>query len=594
VDPKLGYVLAVPVLLALFAAPDFFFDPPGWLDTFMYVGYFRHYPEHLPVFDNYYKVSRLPWVLPGFMSFRLFGPMVGTYVLQLGTLALALGCLYGAVRDSLDEGAALLTAVLLGTCTWFHGSGGWNYHNGASIAYYLATVYCLNRAVAGGRPRAWYFLAGVALASAVLTNLFVAAFGPGLVLHFALSCRSAGRRFRLCPLDVLAGVAGVVGLTAALCLVHRATGGRSLFFMPQIQYTLAIARTGNGYWLPLAQWLPAAYWLVVPVAGVLSCPLAWLLGRPCAGPAGRARALMVLSYQLQGLLAVGVCCYYQFVKRQTVLEPDYMAACLLAPAVLPLAAFFCAVRDRLAGRGVHRLALLALAVFVVPLLATTLGDRLVWVGRLQVRFPALRDWPVLLPVTLAVAGVAAIALRRRSGAAWLAGLALLSAGNLFTAQSNVYNARGPRLNRHLFHFVVEADRFTSRLDPSLRGIKYWFDSQEMIETGGQRVGTNWLFDSYVATRGWGGNLLGGVPVQDAPRIEARHLVGVRRLGVLSATANQAKYVAGLRARFAELGYALRPQAERAFRHGDLDLTVGVYWLESADRLPAGQVPGASE
>jgi hypothetical protein len=591
IDKKLAYVLAVPLLLAAFGSRDFFFDSPGWIDPFVYVGYFLHYPKHLPLFDDYYKVSRLPWVLPGCVSFHLFGPLVGTYVLQLGTLALGLGCLSGAVRDSLDEGAALLTVLLLGTCTCFHGSGGWNYHNGAATAYFLATVLCLTRAAAGRRAWAWYFLAGAALASVVLTNLFMAAFVPGLVLHYVLSCRSAGRR--LGWTDVPAGVAGMVAITGVLTAVHRATGGHALFFMPQITYTLLLSRAGNGYWQPLATWLPVAFWLAVPVAAVFSCPLAWLLGRPWAGARGRAGGLAVLSFQLQGLLALAAGCYWEFVKRQTVLEPDYMAACFLGPAVLPIAAFFYSVRDRVAGRSVHRLALVGLAVFTVPLLATTPADRQLFVARLPLGALVLRSGTALLPVALTAAGVAVIALRRRSAGAWLAGLALLSAGNLFTNQSAIYNAGGPRLGRDAFHFLIEADRFTRSLDPSLVDIKYWFEPGEIIRAKGLSADASWIFHSYVSTRGWLSNLLGGVPTLDVAQIQASHLAKVHRLGVLSATPNQEKCVGRLRARFAEIGYALRPQAQRSFRHGDLDLTLGVFWIEDAGRCGPELPPAVS-
>ena len=66
-------LLAPAVLLA--AGNDAFgFDPPGYLDSFVYVGYFWHYPEHLWVFDDNsnYKISRLPWILAGLSSCMLW------------------------------------------------------------------------------------------------------------------------------------------------------------------------------------------------------------------------------------------------------------------------------------------------------------------------------------------------------------------------------------------------------------------------------------------------------------------------------------------------------------------------------------------
>jgi hypothetical protein len=68
-DRWLFLPLLIPAVLILAGHSSFGFDPPGFLDSFVYVGYFWHYPEHLWVFDDNsnYKISRLPWILPGYV-----------------------------------------------------------------------------------------------------------------------------------------------------------------------------------------------------------------------------------------------------------------------------------------------------------------------------------------------------------------------------------------------------------------------------------------------------------------------------------------------------------------------------------------------
>ena len=77
-DRFLLFPLLAPALLLAAGNDAFGFDPPGLLDSFVYVGYFWHYPEHLWVFDdnNNYKISRLPWILPGYVLHTLAGPVV--------------------------------------------------------------------------------------------------------------------------------------------------------------------------------------------------------------------------------------------------------------------------------------------------------------------------------------------------------------------------------------------------------------------------------------------------------------------------------------------------------------------------------------
>src|SRR5262245_22024737 len=87
-DPNpLLLVLAVVAMTAI-ACQNWMFDPLGNTDAFKYVGSFVSF-EHIDPAILDYKTARLPWILPGFVSYHLFGPVAGHYVLQMTFLSAA-------------------------------------------------------------------------------------------------------------------------------------------------------------------------------------------------------------------------------------------------------------------------------------------------------------------------------------------------------------------------------------------------------------------------------------------------------------------------------------------------------------------------
>ena len=67
-----------PFLLLLFNT-EWFYDPLGWIDTYIFLGYFKHYLD--PTFFPYdYKIARLPWILIGYV-FNLLLPIVAAQTL---------------------------------------------------------------------------------------------------------------------------------------------------------------------------------------------------------------------------------------------------------------------------------------------------------------------------------------------------------------------------------------------------------------------------------------------------------------------------------------------------------------------------------
>jgi hypothetical protein len=138
-----------------------------------------------------------------------------------------------------------------------------------------------------------------------------------------------------------------------------------------------------------------------------------------------------------------------------------------------------------------------------------------------------------------------------------------------------YGVNTPGYRGQMVELFVEADRFTTGLDPSLIGIKYWL-SNEQVTTAHGTVPLRPIFDSFVATRAWFTNLLGRVA--PSPPIEQLTLDDLDRgvcVGVLSSPEAQDGLVKSIEARYAELGRPLRVVAARRFERRDLSFALTV-------------------
>jgi len=588
------FPLLVPAVLLAAGNDDFGFDPPGFLDSFVYVGYFWHYPEHLWVFDDNsnYKISRLPWVLPGYVLHALMGTVAGSLVLAYLAMAAGAAALYLLLRDSLhNRTVAAVVGVAWAGCTWAHGIGGWSYHMMAASAYYLMACWLVVRAARGqsphvvsgflGRRSAWReggsrtsvlssTMAGVFLASAVHTYVFLVTFTPLVaLLYFAALPVGSPRPMARSARVALHMVGGGILITLALAAVNRATGGAWLFFMPQIEAAWKYSQPAADIWsLDATRWLPLARYLVIPAA---------FLAAGLAVPFHRRRdpdRRVSIAFVASAWAALAIMCYFQFVRRQVALDYSYHAFPLY------LHAFPC-VGAALAGwaRGQQRQPALLVGLATLSVLGPLLlllPTPLPHVMDATSAFMGLARFPSIVgPMALSLAGVAAMSLL--PGRAGIVTFALwFSVVNGWIAPDPSSYGIGTRGYRaQMIEMFREADRFTTELDPSLRGIKYWLSNEEITTATGV-VQTRAVFDSFVATRAWFTNLLGRVA--PSPPIDQLTIDDLERgvcIGVLSSVGTHATLTQEIEAQYAKLGRPLQRVAARQFARKDLSFALTV-------------------
>ena len=76
----LAAIVSIPAAFVAVTRGEWLLDIGGE-DNWIYIKYFTvwtsAHPELRQVMDQHYKATRVPWILPGFLAYRLFGPLAG-------------------------------------------------------------------------------------------------------------------------------------------------------------------------------------------------------------------------------------------------------------------------------------------------------------------------------------------------------------------------------------------------------------------------------------------------------------------------------------------------------------------------------------
>lgn len=473
-----GLIASLSPLVLLLANSDWFFTREGFLDPWMYVGFFHRYwdPDYMP--DDY-KLARLPWILSGYAVTSLFSsPVTAAYVLHALFLCLTSLALFAGVYASFRKpGLAAVVAVLFGFYTHGHGSGGWDYHNTGAGALYLAAfaVLVLPSTIAG-RP-APLMIAGALSASAVHTNVTLVNFLPALVFLYARAA-SIRRSARLRAPELLVrlgwGVLGALLVTVLLGLINWDVGRYFVFFRQMIatvmRYLGDPATEQAAYHLPWSSnWIWRTSYLALPgavfLAGTVSVIAGW---RRPQTPDDRFGSALVLQF-----LAMVVIWIAWQTAGQTALDVNYFAYVLIPNGFIALAGIlargwpnWCDRHWLLATAGAAACAAIGLTVRDIP------GVQAASALFAPINFVAIGAL-FLLPL---------LAMIWRPSVAAVATLALVFAfANRLAGGSEDYLASDRcKVQPPVYAAIVDAASWLMETDPFYQKARVWFDENEVI------------------------------------------------------------------------------------------------------------------
>ncbi len=270
-------LISMPIVM-LMINDNWLFTRLGYLDPWYNVGYFLHYDD--PSFrPDHYKIARASWLIPGFVAYEIFTPLVANYVLHIGCLVLTTIFIYLALSRIINRDISFITAAMLSVYYPIHGSGGWDYQTTPSGAYFALTLYSMCRAGQHAaqlhNPMLWLWLAGAAFAATFHANII---FINTLPIIFAFYIVLSGNKIiNIKTFKVfLHFCLGFLGLTFLLGLINLVIGRQFLFYSPLIEIVINyIKDTSNQetWWLPWSSgWYEKDY-----AAGYLALPAALLV-----------------------------------------------------------------------------------------------------------------------------------------------------------------------------------------------------------------------------------------------------------------------------------------------------------------------------
>ena len=257
-------VLVLPLLILSFDASALF-SIAGWLDAWIYHGFFTHLVEFKStLFPNTYYGSRMSWILPGYVANYLFAPVTANYVLHLAVYYTGALSLYYIIKCFYNSYTALL-ACLAFTCyphVW--SAIGTDYVDGPGLAYYLLALAFMTGAIRTDRPRVPLTAAGAAFAATVYTNLTWLPFAPLLIAYYLYLRRpqtlsAFGHRL----LESARWLAvGSLAITAVLCFANYAIDGRFWFYAPSVEWAMGNGGKPNPSKAASYEWVGRAHWLL--------------------------------------------------------------------------------------------------------------------------------------------------------------------------------------------------------------------------------------------------------------------------------------------------------------------------------------------
>jgi len=463
-SPAILTVLAIPVIQLCFS-PAWMYTVDG-IDEWIYHGYFLHLKHHIVSFGAGYYGGRLPWILPGFAAHALFGPLTANFVLRLFVYWIAILSVYFLIRRTYGRRCAAICCLLLAGCADFLCAAGWDYVDGAGIAYGLLCVEELTAAAMAQSRKAgaWRAMfAGMAFAAALHTQLFLAILAPVLAAVFLAR---TGKRGLILALPALGGFAA---LTGAFGLVDVALRGPFLFFANSLSFGTHVIKADPYYRSPW-EWAASAWWLVVPFAVGLAS-LAFLVRMAARGcgdeprPARTARLADAAALPLLLLIYCGLVAMHFHA-----LQYPFYASYSLVFAPLAVGALIGRRLDAWSRAGFVRLtcACACLAVLVGADVPSHL-PRAAALAYTSVRALPNASAPVLAAV-LAAAMVLGSVIRRRLAAAFVVAVAT-GAVSIHLGGLRLREDVGPAASRAIY---LDVDRISRQLGQLSGEGTLWF------------------------------------------------------------------------------------------------------------------------
>ena len=325
-DWKLVSLFILPIVLSLINY-RWLFSELYPTDPWFYYGYFLDLKHHLNAFSGSYYGTRLPWILPGFLAYKLFPSTIAACVLHFSFFYAAIFSVFTILKKTICEKTAFLTAILMGCYIDFLYTMGSNYIDGAGITYLLLTLLMLAPSVKPKKPfKLRLFVAGIFCSCFLFTQIFLAVTLPLIGIYFFFLNRPHTIHSILKSLGYFFW--GIFALTLCLCCINYLLSGEFLFFtgisngLNAVSWTTTLGKDQNMFFRPL---YGRENYLLIPLCIFFTSILTLILQRTARR---HPKSSCLLFFQALFILNMLMFIYLQFVKHHPVLSYIFYASYL--------------------------------------------------------------------------------------------------------------------------------------------------------------------------------------------------------------------------------------------------------------------------
>jgi hypothetical protein len=489
-------VLAAICLLALNSGLYNLYPPMGWVDPGLYIFNFLNLAQNVADYGANYHSTRAPFIFLGWLSYRIFEPLLAQQVLVNLCYLIGLGSLLCVARASIPRQRLRLIFVLALALSpiWIRCFAE-GYVDGLASAFALLGIAAALSRRPDGSEAVRGLAAGAAAGFAVATHPVPGIFATTAIFMIFLTGATDWRRLSIA---ILGAFCGGLGSLLLLGLISFWLGGPFLFALAGAEAgTRMLSAPGSNFALPVSVWAPEAPRAVL-VPLTLAVVLAATTLRRSISPDRRVDGFLLTSCVALGILALA-----EFHQRG-VLQFRFYASYLLV-IFIPLCALLSGAGREAGGRKDIALAAV-LALVLIP----------VWRWDTQVPFNFV--WAILLGGCL-LALIAFVLCRARLGLlAAVAALSLAAAtdGEL-TRTLTIDNPAKPRLQAQLAVRIRDAVVSAGLMD---HRIVAWFNRESAERASSSKAVSSYhlyfagtvykfsLFDGATASFGWDMTSLG--------------------------------------------------------------------------------------
>ena len=524
----------------------------GYIDPWVYFGFFLDLTQHIRTFKGAYFTTRLSWTVPGAIVYHLFPPITATYVLHLGIFYAAILSLYAILKITVSRRAALLATVIMAFHSYFLISVGWPYIDGAGNAYLLLTMASLTYAARKQRNWGWLFGAGLLSAMALYCQFFLIVLSPVVLGYYYFARKHWG--FERSTQDWKPFAWGFATVTAALGTFNMAVNGRFFFFANSMGTAAKLMIRHNPYVDTTFGWLRHPTWVILPLLVLIGAIAALRHRDNLPEIPGRDFVLFWLRFYI---VVAGILTFFQLIG-QPILQQIGYASYLLPGAFLALGALMGIAINGLSQRAYALVFLSVLLLSALPLVAPI--DFTV--------MAVLRQHPMLPSLILGTIAMAAIGSRytrtadlrdsqRRSirvpaaVVLFAVAVAALNAATSTRTWDHGDLPNDPPSQRAALLAIVDSSRAVKELDP--RGnIYFWYGVDGRLGKVFRAIASTYLW-AYRSQS------------ESFPQLGARLPADGRKIVILSEDAEKA--LTDGQASLAHAGFAARLLARRSIREG---------------------------